>query len=114
MNAPGKHPSLLSGCFEQRVLAQAFNGQTARKKIRKQPYRFPVNPALGKLAFFPHVDQPCCPKLLDVMGDGRRNDLETFAEVANTFPHLLIEAAQGAWGAARDQVQEDGEAIGIG
>jgi len=110
----GEHPSLLIGCFEQRVLAQAFNGQTAGQKIGQQPYRFSVNPALGELAFLLHVDQTCSPKLLYVMGDGGRNDMETSAKVADTFPHLFIEAAQGAWRAARDKMQKDGEAIGIG
>ncbi len=83
-------------------------------KIRQERHRFPVNPALGELAFFLHVDQPRGAQLLDVMGNGRRNDLETFAEVAHTFTHLFIEAAQSPWRAARHQVQEDGKSIGIG
>jgi len=95
-------------------LAHASQGRTADQKIRQQCHRLSVNPALGKFSFLLHVDQSGSTEFFDMMGDRGLADVEIPSEVSNALFHLLLVTAGGTGGTARDEVEKDCEAVGIG
>jgi hypothetical protein len=83
------------------------------KKAAHFPEYFRLNPALNCFPLPLHLYQPSPVQFLQMVGEGRGDDIQPFTQIANTYACHFIGIAYGARDATRHQSFEQGQTMRI-